>query len=70
MCLTVPAKIVEIHGTVAVVEIGGIRKEVSIAMLTEVNVGDFVLSASGVAISKISTEEAAELLALLTPMNP
>lgn len=67
MCLTVPAKIIEINGTGAIVEIGGSRKNVTIAMLPEVRVGDFVLSANGVAISQVSPEDAAELLALLDP---
>lgn len=41
MCLAIPARIVEIHdGDQAVVDLGGVRKEVSIALLDDVRVDD------------------------------
>ncbi|MCS7097778.1 MAG: HypC/HybG/HupF family hydrogenase formation chaperone [Candidatus Methanomethyliaceae archaeon] len=62
MCLAIPARIVKIIGERAEVDIGGIIKEASIALVKEVKEGDYVLIHTGYAIAKISKEEAEELL--------
>ncbi len=64
MCLAVPAKITKVDGDHAEVEIGGIKREASIALLfgEGVAVGDYVLIHTGYAISKVSREEAEEIL--------
>lgn len=65
MCLAVPAKVVKIEGDHAEVEIGGIRREASIALLLGegIAVGDYVLIHTGYAISKVDEEEARAILA-------
>lgn len=64
MCLAVPGKVLKIEGDRAEVEIGGIRKEASLALLSdqEVKVGDYVLIHTGYAITKIDEGEAGEIL--------
>lgn len=62
MCLAIPAKIVKIIGDRAEVDVGGIKKEASIALIKDVKEGDYVLIHTGYAIAKISKEEAEELL--------
>ena len=64
MCLAVPAKVVELRGFVAEVDIGGNRREASVALLDNVEVGDYVLVHAGFAISKYEQEEAMETLKL------
>ena len=64
MCLAVPAKVVEIRGEAAVVELGDIRKEISLILLTDVQVGDFVIVHVGFALSKLDPDEARKTLAL------
>ncbi len=58
MCLSIPAKVVEIKGEMAKVEVGGVNYEASLQMLTDVKEGDFVLLHTGFAIEKIDEEEA------------
>lgn len=59
-------KVVElISPDMAKVSLGGIVKEVSIALLDEVKVGDYVVLHVGYALSKIDEVEAARTLALL-----
>jgi hydrogenase expression/formation protein HypC len=65
LCLAVPARVLKVEGDHAEVDIGGIKREASIALLSgeEVAVGDYILIHTGYAISKVSREEAAEILA-------
>jgi hydrogenase expression/formation protein HypC len=67
MCIAFPGKIVSItEGNIALVDIGGIRREVSLGIIDEtVSPGDYVISHAGFAIHKIDEEEARENLALL-----
>ena len=64
MCLALPAEVVEIRGDTARVNLGGIRKEISLALVEEVEVGDYVLVHVGYALNRISPEEAERTLAL------
>jgi len=65
MCLGVPAKIVEIRGKEAIAEVGGIKREVSVELLSDVKEGDYVIIHAGFAISKIDEEEADTMLNIL-----
>ncbi len=67
MCIAFPGKIVSVtEGNIALVDIGGIRREVSLGIIDEaVSPGDYVISHAGFAIHKIDEEEARENLALL-----
>ncbi len=66
MCLAIPAVIESIDATsnMAVVAINQVKVEVSLALVDEVSVGDFVLVHVGYALNKIDTEEAEKTLAL------
>ena len=65
MCLAIPARLVELlPGEQAIVNLGGIRKTVSIALIDDAQVGDYVIVHVGHAIGKIDPEEAARNLAL------
>ena len=66
MCVAVPAEIVEIKEfDVAVIDIGGARKNVSLMLIDGVEVRDFVLVHAGFAIDKIDEQEAQTTMALL-----
>ena len=44
MCLAIPVKVVEVGaGDTAIVDLGGVKKEISLALLSDVNVGDYVI---------------------------
>lgn len=69
MCLAIPAKITKLKDAMlAEVEIGGVMKDVSLMLLPEVQVGDYVLIHTGFAIEKIDEKEAEETMKLLKQM--
>ncbi|PZF76463.1 hydrogenase assembly protein HupF [Aestuariivirga litoralis] len=67
MCLAVPAEVVslDLETQTAVVALGQVKKQISIALLESVTVGDFVLVHVGFALNRISPEEAARTLQLM-----
>ncbi|MDQ7745996.1 HypC/HybG/HupF family hydrogenase formation chaperone [Hydrogenophaga pseudoflava] len=70
MCLAIPARLVEKRDhDQAVVDLGGIRKPVSIALVPEAEVGDYVIVHVGHAIGMIDPEEAEKTLALFAEMQ-
>ncbi|MBK1688717.1 HypC/HybG/HupF family hydrogenase formation chaperone [Rubrivivax gelatinosus] len=65
MCLALPALVVERRdGDEALVELGGVRKSVSLALVPAAAVGDYVVVHVGFAIGLLDPEEAARTLAL------
>jgi hydrogenase expression/formation protein HypC len=70
MCLALPAQITEIHdGDSATVTLGGVRKQVSLALVEGAEVGDYVIVHVGYALSKLDPDEAERTLALLTSLD-
>jgi len=65
MCLGIPMKVIEIDGSEAVAEAGGIRKKVRLDLLEGVALGDFVLIHTGYAIEKMHPDDALETLELI-----
>jgi hydrogenase expression/formation protein HypC len=69
MCLAVPAKIIDKKDQMAVVEVNSIQRQVSLMLLPEAGIGDFVLIHAGFAIQAIDEEEANLTNQLLREMN-
>ena len=69
MCLAVPAKILSIQGALAKVELSGVTQDVSLMLLPEAKVGDYVLVHAGFAMQIVDEKEAEETYALLDEMN-
>ena len=70
MCLAIPAKVIALlDGDLATVDVGGARKDVSVALLDEVAVEDYVILHVGYALSRLDTEEAERTLALLAELD-
>jgi hydrogenase expression/formation protein HypC len=71
MCLAIPVKVVSIvdGGDTAIVDLGGVQKEISLALLDDVAVGDYVILHVGYALSKLDPDEAKKTLALFAEMN-
>ncbi len=66
MCLAVPARVTELlPEDMAKVSLDGIVKEISLAFVEDVGVGDYVVVHVGHALAKIDPDEAEETLALL-----
>jgi hydrogenase expression/formation protein HypC len=65
MCLAVPAKVIQVQGRLAQVEIGGIVREAALDLLDEARVGDYVLLHAGYAIQRLDKKEARDMLRLI-----
>jgi hydrogenase expression/formation protein HypC len=69
MCLAIPAQVIEISDAeTAVVEVGGIRKAISTALLDEVAVGDYVIVHVGYALERLNVAKAEETLRLFAEL--
>jgi hydrogenase expression/formation protein HypC len=65
MCLAIPAKVVELRdGDQAVIDLGGVRKEISLALVDDVWPGDYVIVHVGYALQKVDPAEAERTLEL------
>ncbi|MBP8958898.1 MAG: HypC/HybG/HupF family hydrogenase formation chaperone [Bacteroidales bacterium] len=65
MCLSLPAKVIEIKGDMADVSVGGTVFKAGLQLVDDVKPGDYVLLHAGFAIQKIDEKEAQETLQLL-----
>jgi len=69
MCLAIPVKIIELCGDdLAVVDLDGIRKQISLALVDDVAAGDYVILHVGYALSKLDPDEAQRTLALFAEL--
>lgn len=70
MCLAIPAQLVEIRNAdTGVVDLSGVRKEVSLALVDGVAVGDYVIVHVGYALQKLDPEEAEKTLKLFAELG-
>jgi hydrogenase expression/formation protein HypC len=70
MCLALPARVLSLlppeH---AVVELGGVKKTVSIVIVPEACVGDYVIVHVGYAIGRVDPRQAERTLALIAELT-
>lgn len=65
MCLAVPGKILELgEGESALIEIGGVKKRISLMLVDDARLGDYVLVHAGFAIEKVNGYEARRTIEL------
>ena len=70
MCLAVPARVIELlDDDQAMVDLGGMRKSISLALVDDVAVGDYVILHVGYALNRLDPEEAERTLALFAQMQ-
>jgi hydrogenase expression/formation protein HypC len=70
MCLAIPARIEELTtpGN-AMVNLGGVRKEISLALVDGAVIGDYVIVHVGYALQKLDRKEAERTLQLFAEMG-
>jgi hydrogenase expression/formation protein HypC len=74
MCLAIPGKVTSISGEDPLmrsgkVDFGGVLKEVSLAYVPEVKVGDYVIVHVGFALSRVDEAEANQVFEYLREMQ-
>jgi hydrogenase expression/formation protein HypC len=70
MCLAIPAQVVELRDNDgAVVDLAGVRKEISLALVEHIAVGDYVIVHVGYALNRLDPEEAEKTLRLFAELG-
>lgn len=70
MCLAIPARVVALpEPETALIDVAGVRKRISLALVDGVQAGDYVIVHVGYALQKLDAEEAAKTLALFAEMG-
>jgi hydrogenase expression/formation protein HypC len=70
MCLAIPARIEQlVSDSSAIVNLGGVRKEISLALVEDAVVGDYVIVHVGYALQKLDEDEALRTLALFAEIG-
>ncbi len=70
MCLAIPARIEEFTASDnAIVSLDGVKKEISLALIANAQIGDYVLVHVGFALNTISPEEAEKTLQLMAGLS-
>lgn len=66
MCLAIPTRVVELlPDGQALVDLGGVRKTISLELVDDVAPGDYVIVHVGYALTRLDPEEAERTLALM-----
>lgn len=68
MCLAVPMKVIEINGNIGMGEVGGVKREINLMLLSDIKIGEYVIVHAGSAIQKLDEAEAEKTLSLLREM--
>jgi hydrogenase expression/formation protein HypC len=65
MCLAIPSKVVGINAGMATIDVDGVKREASLLLLDDVEIGEYVIVHAGFAIHKIDEKDALESLQFL-----
>ena len=65
MCVGLAARVVNVKDGTAVIDAGGAKRDVSAELLEDLEPGDYVMVHAGVAIAKITDDDANETMGIL-----
>ena len=70
MCLAIPVKVEKVlQDDMAIVDIDGLKKEISVSLIDDIAEGDYVIMHVGFALNKIDPEEAQKTLEIFRDMG-
>ena len=73
MCLGIPGKILEVRDErstrMATIDFGGVTKDICLAYVPEVEVGDYAIVHAGFAITRLDEESALETLRMMSEVG-
>ncbi len=65
MCLAIPSRIIKIENNMGTIDVDGVQRKVSLLLLEDARVGEYVIVHAGFAIHRIDESAAMESLKLL-----
>lgn len=60
MCVGLSAKVVDLKDGTAIIDASGAKRSVSVDLIDDLEIGDYVMVHAGVAIAKITDDDASE----------
>ncbi len=70
MCLAIPAKIEKLlANNRAMANVGGVTREISVALIDDIKIDDYVIVHVGFALTKLDEQEATKTLKLFSEMQ-
>ncbi|MFH0886803.1 MAG: HypC/HybG/HupF family hydrogenase formation chaperone [bacterium] len=69
MCLAIPVLVTEVKGNTAIVDIGGVSREMNAVLIPDIGVGDYVLMHAGFGIEILDPHEAQKTLELIREIS-
>ena len=66
MCVTSPARVVEVNGETALIDLDGTTRRASLLLVPDVKAGDWVIVAAGTVLELLEEAEAREVMDLLS----
>ena len=70
MCLAIPSRVVALpEPDTALIDVWGVRKRISLALVEGVGIGDYVIVHVGYALTRLDPEEAERTLALFAEVQ-
>jgi hydrogenase expression/formation protein HypC len=65
MCLAIPVRVESLLADdQAIVDLGGVKKKISVLLIDDLHIGDYVIMHVGYALNKIDAEQAEKTLAM------
>lgn len=62
MCLGIPMRVISKTGDRGIAELGGMKREIGLHLLADIEVGNYVIVHAGFAIQKLDEDLAKEML--------
>lgn len=69
MCIAIPGKVITINNDNGIVDFNGVKREIYLFFVPEVEIGDFILVHAGCAIEIIDEEEAQKTIEALKELS-
>ena len=69
MCIGIPAQLIERDEYSGLAEVGGVQRRISLALVPDARIGDYVLVHAGCGMQIIDEQSAAETLDLLKSLE-
>lgn len=64
MCIGIPMQIIKKEEDKGFVEVNGVKREIGLMLLDDIDIGDWVVVHAGFAITKLKPEEAEEAISI------
>lgn len=69
MCVAVPGKVVEINNGMGKIDFLGVSRQISLELISDIKIDDYVMVHAGYAIEKIKKSDAIEILQIIEEIN-